>query len=225
MHRRRSRVNFMKLTLLPRRQIGSRSDKRKARGRGLPPSSGVVLSNEARVRVRSFGFVQPCYSGTLWLSDAVCLRVHCATVPWEWLHKVLCASRVSIPRPSNLLSEHDPLCRRGSRVNFMKLTLLPRQCIYRIADRVPTKGKLEAAGFLPLLALFCLTRAKLFGFCPAVLQWHFVAFGRRVLFVCTCATVPWEWLHKVLCASRVSIPRPSNHLSDRVPTDRGRYPG
>ena len=99
-------------------QSGSRSDKRKARGRGLPPSSGVVLSNEARVRVRSFGFVQPCCSGTLWLSDAVCLRVHCATVPWEWLHKVLCASRVSIPRPSNLLSEHDPLCRRGSRVNF-----------------------------------------------------------------------------------------------------------
>ena len=119
---------------------GSRSDKRKARGRGLPPSSGVVLSNEARVRVRSFGFVQPCCSGTLWLSDAVCLRVHCATVPWEWLHKVLCASRVSIPRPSNLLSEHDPLCRRGSRVNFMKLTLLPRQCIYHKADRVPTKG-------------------------------------------------------------------------------------
>ena len=106
---------------------GSRSDKRKARGRGLPPSSGVVLSNEARVRVRSFGFVQPCCSGTLWLSDAVCLRVHCATVPWEWLHKVLCASRVSIPRPSNLLSERDPLCRRGSRVNFMKLTLLPRR--------------------------------------------------------------------------------------------------
>ena len=65
----------MKLTLLPRRQSGSRSDKRKARGRGLPPSSGVVfLSNEARVRVRSFGFVQPCCSGTLWLSDAVCLR-------------------------------------------------------------------------------------------------------------------------------------------------------
>ena len=108
--RRGSRVNFMKLTLLPRRQSGSRSDKRKARGRGLPPSSGVVLSNEARVRVRSFGFVQPCCSGTLWLSDAVCLRVHCATVPWEWLHKVLCASRVSIPRPSNLLSERDPLC-------------------------------------------------------------------------------------------------------------------
>ena len=81
--RRGSRVNFMKLTLLPRRQSGSRSDKRKARGRGLPPSSGVVLSNEARVRVRSFGFVQPCCSGTLWLSDAVCLRVHCTTVPWE----------------------------------------------------------------------------------------------------------------------------------------------
>ena len=79
-------------------QSGSRSDKRKARGRGLPPSSGVVLSNEARVRVRSFGFVQPCCSGTLWLSDAVCLRVHCATVPWEWLHKVLCASRVSVTR-------------------------------------------------------------------------------------------------------------------------------
>ena len=40
----------------------------------------------------------------------------------------------------------------------MKLTLLPRRCIYRKADRVPTKGKLEAAGFLPLLALFCLTK-------------------------------------------------------------------
>ena len=67
----------------------------------------------------------------------------------------------------------------------MKLTLLPRRCIYRIADRVPTKGKLEAAGFLPLLALFCLTKL---GFAcealalsshgkQAVLQWHFVAFG------------------------------------------------
>ena len=39
-----------------------------------------------------------------------------------------------------------------------KLTLLPRRCIYRKIDRVPTKGKLEAAGFLPLLALFCLTK-------------------------------------------------------------------
>ena len=209
----------MKLTLLPRRQSGSRSDKRKARGRGLPPSSGVVLSNEARVRVRSFGFVQPCCSGTLWLSDAVCLRVHCATVPWEWLHKVLCASRDSIPRPSNLLSERDPLCRRGSRVNFMKLTLLPRRCIYRKADRVPTKGKLEAAGFLPLLALFCLTKL---GFaCEALALSSRAAmalcgFRTPCAYVCTVRQYH-GWLHKVLCASRVSIPRPSNLLSERDP--------
>ena len=77
------------------------------------------------------------------------------------------------------------------------------------------KRKARGRGLPPSSGVVCLTRAKLFGFCPAVLQWHFVAFGRRVLFVCTCATVPWEWLHKVLCASRVSIPRPSNLLSER----------
>ena len=75
------------------------------------------------------------------------------------------------------------------------------------------KRKARGRGLPPSSGVVCLTRAKLFGFCPAVLQWHFVAFGRRVLFVCTCATVPWEWLHKVLCASRVSIPRPSNLLA------------
>ena len=104
----------MKLTLLPRQCIYRIADRVPTKGKleaaGFLPLLALFLSNEARVRVRSFDFVQPCCSGTLWLSDAVCLRVHCATVPWEWLHKVLCASRVSIPRPSNLLSERDPLC-------------------------------------------------------------------------------------------------------------------
>ena len=144
MHWRGSRVNFMKLTLLPRRCIYRIADRVPTKGKleaaGFLPLLALFCLTKLGFACEAFGFVQPCCSGTLWLSDAVCLRVHCATVPWEWLHKVLCTSRDSIPRPSNLLSEHDPLCRRGSRVNFMKLTLLRRRCIYRIADRVPTKG-------------------------------------------------------------------------------------
>ena len=144
----------MKLTLLPRRQSGSRSDKR-LEGRGI----------ETRDAQR-----------TLWSHShgtvAQCTRKHTASeshkVPLQhgWTKpKLRTRTRASLdrttpeeggsPRPrAFLLSERDPLCRRGSRVNFMKLTLLPRRCIYRKADRVPTKGKLEAAGFLPLLALF-----------------------------------------------------------------------
>ena len=61
------------------------------------------LSYEARVRVRSFGFSPAVLQ---WhfvaFSDAVCLCVHFETVPWEWLHEVLCASWVAIPRTSNL---------------------------------------------------------------------------------------------------------------------------
>ena len=61
------------------------------------------------------------------------------------------------------LSERDPLCRRGSRVNFMKLTLLPRRCIYRKADRVPTKGW-KVAGSKPG------THRELCGATPMVLS-------------------------------------------------------
>ena len=68
------------------------------------------------------------------------------------------------PRPrAFLLSERDPLCRRGSRVNFMKLTLLPRQCIYRKVDRVTTKGW-KVAGSKPG------THRELCGATPMVLS-------------------------------------------------------
>ena len=99
-------------------QSGSRSDMR-LEGRGI----------ETRDAQR-----------TLWSHShgtvAQCTRKHTASES----HKVPLEEGGS-PRPrAFLLSERDPLCRRGSRVNFMKLTLLPRQCIYRIADRVPTRG-------------------------------------------------------------------------------------
>ena len=85
----------------------------------------------------------------------------------------------------------------------MKLTLLPRRCIYRKADRVPTKGKREAAGFLPLLALLSNeTRVRVrsfLAFCPAVLQWHFVAFGRRVLSCALCDSTMGVAPQSALC--------------------------
>ena len=129
--RRGSRVNFMKLTLLQRQCIYRKVDRVTTKGwkvagskpgthKELCGATPMVLSYSAHVSTRRPKATK-CHCSTAGQSQKLRTRTRASldkTTPEEG----------GSPRPrAFLLSERDPLCRCGSRVNFMKLTLLRRR--------------------------------------------------------------------------------------------------